>query len=519
MADDWEKQLTPPPPPPGPPSSTCHTSERWSDIPVEETMHSVSAASSAAPISSGFAAEVGVVEGNRGTATPVVGLVMTKLRSVDFPEFAAVDVEELSQEPSEDEENLVTPHSSTKYTCEGICRDDDGYPCEYERSVLNIVGYRLKPDGPYVPGATWQGCSNRLCMECYIEKYMADESAEEIEEVRQTWKRTCKQSHRKADKYNHRKKQKAQEDRGDKIRKLSVQQQERCNRWAAAKRDILEAHPGAANREFRNLTLHRVQSMVTSIRNSLSLLDEEGIKMLEEAREARVAHLTKLAETGVCDNPDGKVLTDYTLQFLSDLTPDGKNKELFLCRGCGFVHMNHQWHQAKGEYGEKHHFRCRRCNRLYEPWKKDSRFCNFNKVLVNQDPHDNTKLIATPAWWEQTSEQAFVNILKECVLKMKLGAEEMNQVTYTNITKVISEKVYSNYSQPTMFEMVDVPAPIREQVAYLSNCKGYEHCDTSPQKIEGFFIENFMDITDDQIFRDFEVLCNELAHCFKMDDA
>ena len=115
-------------------------------------------------------------------------------------------------------------------------------------------------------------------MECYIEKYMADESAEGIEELRQTWKRTCKQSHRKADKYNHRKKKKAQEDRGDKIRKISVQQQQRCNRWAAAKRDIREAHPGLDYREFRNLVLHRVQSMVTSIRNSLSLLDEEGKK-------------------------------------------------------------------------------------------------------------------------------------------------------------------------------------------------------------------------------------------------
>ena len=107
----------------------------------------------------------------------------------------------------------------------------------------------------------------------------------------------------------------------------------------------------------------------------------------------------------------------------------------------------------------------------------------------------------------------------ECVLKMKIGAQEMNQVTYTNITKVISEKVYSNYSQSTMFKMVDVPAPISEQVAYLSQCKGYEHCDTSPQKIEGFFIENFMEITDNQVFREFEVLCNELAHCFNMDDA
>ena len=95
----------------------------------------------------------------------------------------------------------------------------------------------------------------------------------------------------------------------------------------------------------------------------------------------------------------------------------------------------------------------------------------------------------------------------------------MNAVTYNNITKIISEKVDASYRQPTIFKQVDVPAPVMDQFATLSQCKGYEHCDISPQKIEGFFFRNHMDVEEDEIFKDFEVLCNELASCLKMGDA
>ena len=104
-------------------------------------------------------------------------------------------------------------------------------------------------------------------------------------------------------------------------------------------------------------------------------LGGKGVEMIEAAKNARVDHLTKLSETGVCGRPDGKHMDDATLQFLSDLTPDGKNKELFLCRRCGFVAPNHLWHQEKGQYGMKHHLRCSRCNTEYSSWMRDGRFC------------------------------------------------------------------------------------------------------------------------------------------------
>ena len=425
----------------------------------------------------------------------------------------------LPPESSNDEDDSVVIPDSKMYDCEGwTCRGEDGKPVLYQRNMLVIKGYVLKPGGPEVPGSTWQGKSNRMCVDCYIAKYEADASPDDIDDVRRCWKGKCKQSHRKADRYNTRKKRKAEEDRSETL-KQSKQQQGRCGRWSVASRDINEKYPGRRNREFRDLVLSRVKSMLRSILNSVKLMGTHGQSMIAEAEKARVAHLKRLADEGVCGSPDGKKLNDSTLQFLDDLTPDGKNKELFLCRGCGFVHHNHQWHQEKGKNGMLHHFRCCWCHRQYDPWKKDGRFCKFNKVLLNEDPEDKEKFIVTPAWWTETSEQLFVNTMKEYTIKMQIGEARMSEVTYTNISRVIEENVMKKHSQPAIFRKVQVPGPEHLQVATLSSCKGYNHIDTSPRFIEGFFFENHMEIAEDEIFTDFEVLCNEIRSCLTMDDA
>ena len=118
--------------------------------------------------------------------------------------------------------------------------------------MIIIFGFPQKTDGPCVPGTTWQGMCNRLCIEWCMEQYMVDGCSEDLDYLRKHWKARVKKSHRKADKYNQKKKRKAVEDRTATNRKLSEQQQARCERWAAATRDILEAHPGASMREYRN---------------------------------------------------------------------------------------------------------------------------------------------------------------------------------------------------------------------------------------------------------------------------
>ena len=183
---------------------------------------------------------------------------------------------------------------------------------------------------------------------------------------------------------------------------------------------------------------------------------------------------------------------------------------------CGFVAPEYGWHQAKGPHGFLHRLRCRHCNARYEPWRKDGRLCKFNKVLLNQDPANETRFVATPAWWMELSAKLFANLFKEITLKIRSGSAEMNQVTYDNVTKVNSQKVYVSYGQPTIFEMVQVPTPAGKHIATLSVCKGYEHCDTSPQQIERFLSRDHM--AEEEVFKDIETLYNDIASCFKMGD-
>ena len=65
---------------------------------------------------------------------------------------------------------------------------------------------------------------------------MVDGCLEDLDYLRKHWKARVKKSHRKADKYNQKKKRKAVEDRTATNRKLSEQQQARCERWAAGTR-------------------------------------------------------------------------------------------------------------------------------------------------------------------------------------------------------------------------------------------------------------------------------------------
>ena len=105
------------------------------------------------------------------------------------------------------------------------------------------------------------------------------------------------------------------------------------------------------------------------------------------------------------------------------------------------------------------------------------------------------------------------------ILKVQLGRGEINDLTYNNITRVISQKVHEKYCQPIIFELVEVPAPLTAQVADLYTCKGYEHCDISQQQIEGFIFRNHMDVREDEILQDFSALYDELASCLKIRDA
>ena len=118
---------------------------------------------------------------------------------------------------------------------------------------------------------------------------------------------------------------------------------------------------------------HIACGVVASIRNSLMPFSVETEDLLQAAQKARIAHLTKRAETGLCNRQGGNNRKDAMFEFLSDLIENGKNKELLVCRRCDFVGLNYVSHQAKGEYKMK--LRCSRCNAEYCSWLQDNLFC------------------------------------------------------------------------------------------------------------------------------------------------
>ena len=394
------------------------------------------------------------------------------------------------------------------YWCNGYCNE------KHQLSMLLIKGW---PDshGEYIPGKDWNGNPNRLCFECNIATYHPDITDEQKQEMQDDWKRDCKRSLRKATKCNERKKERACKDRVEAKRKFSEKQKERASNWSLLQKEIKEEHPGESlsKQNMRRECCRRIKTIVSCVRSSLSTLGPVGEEMLAEARKVRIELLESLVNTMEGGPPHGRIHEDQTLQFLSDMTPDGKNKDLFLCRYCGLVASNHVWHQALGTYGPKHHFRCRYCHGMYSPWQQDERFCKFNKVLVNVDPDDATKCHVTPAYWAETAEQSFVNVMKEFSLKFQMKGGDLKIVNYNNVSQFIENKLASTFKQPAIFKMIQVPAQYAEQVSDLNTCKGFEHCSTKPQLIEAFFFEKHKEVTQDMIFTDFEILCNEIASC------
>ena len=141
---------------------------------------------------------------------------------------------------------------------------------------------------------------------------------------------------------------------------------------SAAKVEMVD---GAMSHAESHLSpVHIAGGVIASIRNSLPL-SLETEELIEAAQRARMAHLRKVAETGLVDRRVGNSQKDAMLQFLLDLTQNDKNKDLLVCRSCDFVGLKHVSHQVKGQHGMKHYLRCSACNAEYCSWLQDDLFC------------------------------------------------------------------------------------------------------------------------------------------------
>ena len=84
-----------------------------------------------------------------------------------------------------------------------MARASDLWPCsgpqcqEESRKhpiyLLRFVGFAQDPDGPNVPGNTWQGDANLWCELCYLPRFLADDLGAQANE-HASWKRLCQKS-------------------------------------------------------------------------------------------------------------------------------------------------------------------------------------------------------------------------------------------------------------------------------------------------------------------------------------
>ena len=271
MADDWKKILLS-----EAVYASFHCSTKWPPHPAKRasvpggTPISIGftgkvggEASSAASISSRIPAKVEVVDGavphagRTGYIAPIAAGVVAKEGVGEYSDLSSGTP--LAEQASGGCVDNVRRFVCKQYICEGICRTDDGSPCFFERSVLIIMGFPQKMGGPCVPGTMLRGMCNRLCIDCYIAKYMNKATSEDLEKLRKHWKQICKKSHRQADKYNKMNKEDILADRPPTLRKVSEQQQARVDQWSLAVRDITQDHPCVSKRAIRNFVLAKLR--------------------------------------------------------------------------------------------------------------------------------------------------------------------------------------------------------------------------------------------------------------------
>ena len=77
-------------------------------------------------------------------------------------------------------------------------------------------------------------------------------------------------------------------------------------------------------------------------------------------------------------------------------------------------------------------------------------------------------------------------------------------------SEVVASIIKSQNNRCVPFEDMDVPHN-RLVTANIQKCKGFAHVDPAPRRMPGFMFPNAMNIEEEEIFRDYDALCNELS--------
>ena len=121
-----------------------------------------------------------------------------------------------------------------------------------------------------------------------------------------------------------------------------------------------------------------------------------------------------------------------------------------------------------------------------------------------------------PALWTEDSESQFINVLKEHAHDAKKLFKDLKNAEYADAVKRIVESLSgyaarANHNQRWPgFSNFEVPGPF--PVAYLENCTGYKHINTKiKSQCKGFFFRGHMDVKEDEVFQEWDLLCNEIT--------
>jgi len=331
-------------------------------------------------------------------------------------------------------------------------------------------------------------------MPCYLEEFGADKTEAQKIEIETTWKSACKRSLRNA-----------QKKAGRDLRVAGS----RAQGYMTLQEELKLKYPKASHKAIREMVMKKVTRASKGISRCL-INSEEGRAALEKAKQARREVLAAKAAPSE-DLPEisahGVFLDDATLQFFTDLTPDGANKDLFICRVCCWCTWNHLWLQELIDGILHHHFRCPMCITLFQPWVERDSLLKFNKVIITSDPDDEEgEYQVLPTLWPSTAEEKFLNILKEYSAGVKKGGD----IKYESAQKDIETILMSKKNIFVKFE--DHMAPKAELIrADIRYCKGYDHHDITPKIMSGFFLEGAHNIAAKDVFQDVPALCNMLS--------
>ena len=130
-----------------------------------------------------------------------------------------------------------------------------------------------------------------------------------------------------------------------------------------------------------------------------------------------------------------------------------------------------------------------------------------------------------PAYWTETQEAKFTNVLKEHTLRLQAAMRgecpeaALTSLKYDTVAETLAERL-SPYQGEAEYTFAPTKAPFGSDMCgnepgyrktwEIKTCTGYEHC-TQDCVVDGFFFKEARSVPNHAIFRDWDEIVNEIA--------